>query len=71
MKTYKNQTESNAKALGFHANFAFASDYLMSPGYKDVTRVISGASISYEVTTYNKETNTCDIQVFTQKEYCS
>ena len=72
MKIYKNQTEYNAKQNGFLANFSFSKDKLMSPDGVDVTVVIDkDKNKTYEITKFDHETNTCDIKVYSQKEYDS
>lgn len=69
MKIYKNQNKDNAKQNGFQANFAFASDEIMSSKGLDIMKVVGQDILLYEVTQYNKETDTCDIQVMNEKEY--
>lgn len=70
MKVYKNQTIQSAKDLFFSANFAFASDPLMSPDGIDVTPLTrEGKLVHYEVTEYNEETKTARISLMSEKEY--
>jgi len=70
MKVYKNQTAQSAKDLLFSANFAFASDPIMSPNGIDVTPLKrDGKLVHYEVTEYDKETKTARISLMNEKEY--
>ena len=70
MKCYKNLDKKKATELGFSSNFSFCSDEQFCPSGIDVIPVRLNEEIKeYEISKYNKEKNTINVQIMSPKEY--